>query len=117
MLTRLLPCTLVLAMMAGCASDPAPTEQLRLTEQVLIQARSVGASQATPELVLAEQAFAAAVAAMKDEDYREARLQAEKAELDARLAEAKVLNDKSQQELTEVNRRIERLREQLRASQ
>lgn len=116
-MTRLLPCILVLSMMVGCASDPAPTEQLRLTEQALIQARSVGASQATPELLLAEQAFAAAVAAMKDQDYREARLQAERAELDARLAEAKVLNDKSRQELLEVSRRIERLREQLRASQ
>lgn len=108
---------LVLSMMVGCASDPAPTEQLRLTEQALIQARSIGASQVTPELLLAEQAFAAAVAAMKNEDYREARLQAERAELDARLAEAKVLNDKSRQELLEVSRRIERLREQLRASQ
>ncbi|MCQ4286269.1 DUF4398 domain-containing protein [Pseudomonas stutzeri] len=103
--------------MIGCASDPAPTEQLRLTEQALTQARSVGASQATPEFVLAEQSLAAAVAAMKDEDYRGARLHAEKAELDARLAEAKVLNDKSKQELVEVSRRIERLREQLRASQ
>ncbi len=116
-MTRYLPCTLVLSMMIGCASDPAPTEQLRLTEQALTQARSVGASQTTPEFVLAEQSLAAAVAAMKDEDYRLARLLAEKAELDARLAEAKVLNDKSKQELVEVSRRIERLREQLRASQ
>jgi hypothetical protein len=104
---------LVLSVMVGCASDPAPSEQLRLTEQAVIQARSVGASEQTPELVLAEQGLMAAITAMKLERYLEARRLAEKAELDARLAEASVLNDKSQQELSELSRRIARLREQL----
>jgi hypothetical protein len=104
---------LVLSAMVGCANDPAPTEQLRLTEQALTQARSVGASDQTPELALAKEQLTAAVAAMKDEDYRQARRLAEKAELDARLAEASVLNDKSQQELAELARRIARLRDQL----
>jgi uncharacterized lipoprotein YmbA len=106
-------CMLVLLTMAGCASDPAPTEQLRLTEEALSQARAVGASEQTPELALAERKLAMAIAAMKDERYREARLQAEEAELDARLAEAKVLNEKSQLEVAELNRRIARLRKQL----
>ena len=104
---------LALSVVVGCAGDPAPSEQLRLTEQALIQARSAGATEQIPELVLAEQNLAAAIAAMKDEDYRSARLLAEKAELDARLAEASVLNHKTQQELAELNRRIARLREQL----
>jgi len=44
-------CTLLLAAATGgCASDPAPNEQLRLTEQAMVQARSVGASEQTPEL-------------------------------------------------------------------
>lgn len=110
-------CMPLLLAMVGCASDPAPTAQLRLTEQALAQARSVGASEHTPELMLAEQKLAAATEAMKGERYREARLQAEQAELDARLAEARVLNEKSQQELAELNRRIARLREQLGALQ
>ncbi|MCQ4312691.1 DUF4398 domain-containing protein [Pseudomonas stutzeri] len=105
---------LVLLAMVGCASDPAPTEQLRLTEQALSQARAVGASEQTPEFALAERKLSMAIAAMKDERYREARLQAEEAELDARLAEATVLNEKGQLEVTELNRRIARLREQLR---
>lgn len=104
---------LALSAMLGCVSDPAPTEQLRVTEQALIQARSVGATEQTPAFALAEQNLTAAIAAMEDERYREARRLAEKAELDARLAEASVLNDKSQQELEEVNRRIVRLRERL----
>lgn len=104
---------LVLIAIAGCASDPAPEAQLRLTEQALAQARYVGASERTPELALAEDRLMAAVAAMKDKDYRQARRLAEKAELDARLAEAKVLNEKREQELAELNRRIARLRAQL----
>lgn len=104
---------LVLSVMIGCASDPAPSEQLRLTEQAVIQARSLGASEQTPELVLAEQRLMAAITAMNRKYYLEARRLAEKAELDARLAEASVLNDKSQQELSELSRRIARLREQL----
>ena len=109
--------TLVLMALVGCASDPAPTEQLRLSEQALNQARAVGAAEQSPELTQAELKHAAAVAAMKDQRYREARLQAEQAELDARLAEARILNHKSQQELAELHRRIARLREQLGALQ
>ncbi len=108
---------LVLSAMVGCASDPAPNEQLRLTEQALTQARSAGASEQMAELTQAEQKLAAAIAAMKDADYREARLLAEQAELDARLAEARVLNEKSRLEMAELGRRIARLREQLGAIQ
>lgn len=111
-MNKIVFCIFVLAAMAGCASDPAPNEQLRLTEQAVTQARSAGASEQA-ELVEAEQKLAKAIAAMKDKDYREARLQAEQAELDARLAEARVLNERSRLEVAEFNRRIARLREQL----
>ncbi|GAB6389681.1 DUF4398 domain-containing protein [Stutzerimonas marianensis] len=103
-------CALVLS---GCATDPAPSEQLRLTEQAIVQARAVGATEQVPALRQAEDKLANATAAMKDRDYRRARLQAEQAELDARYAEAQVLNDKSELQLNELNRRIARLREQL----
>lgn len=114
---RHLFCMLLMTAVAGCASDPAPTEQLRLTEQAMAQARAVGASEQTPALALAQERLAAATEAMKGERYREARLLAEQAELDARLAEARVLNDKSEQELAELHRRIARMREQLGALQ
>jgi len=102
--------------LAGCASDPAPTAQLTLTEQALAQARAVGA-ESVPELLLAEQKLDGAQKAMHRKDYREARLHAEQAELDARLAEARVLNEKSQLQLLELNRSIDQLREQLGAVQ
>lgn len=114
---RIVLCIPMLAAIAGCASDPAPNEQLRITEQAVTQARSAGASEQTAELGQAEQKLGHAITAMKDQNYRMARLQAEQAELDARLAEARVLNEKSRLEVAEFNRRLARLREQLGAVQ
>ncbi|WP_455924778.1 DUF4398 domain-containing protein [Pseudomonas putida] len=99
--------------LAGCASDPAPTEQLRLTEQAVDQARAVGANDDVAEMKLASDKLASALAANGTQAYRQARLLAEQAELDARLAEARVLTEKSQEQLTQVNTRIVRLHKQL----
>jgi capsule polysaccharide export protein KpsE/RkpR len=99
--------------LAGCASDPAPTEQLRLTEKAVLQARAVGASTQLTDMQLAEQKFALAQKNMPEQDYKRARMLAEQAELDARLAEAQVLTSKSQEQLTALDARITRLRKQL----
>ena len=107
--------TLVLALLAlaGCANDPAPNEQMRLTSQAVEQARAVGADPQLEEMRLAEKKLARAEKNMGEEDYKRARVFAEQAELDARLAEAKVLNQKSQKQLDELNARLTRLRKQL----
>ncbi|OEC36050.1 protein of unknown function [Pseudomonas cuatrocienegasensis] len=102
-----------LVVLSGCASDPAPSEQLRLTEQAISQARAVGADEQSTELNLADDKLAQAQAAMLDEAHKDARVLAEQAELDARLAEARVLTEKSQEQLLELNNRINRLRQQL----
>ncbi|MCQ4240665.1 DUF4398 domain-containing protein [Stutzerimonas stutzeri] len=107
----------MLAMIGGCASDPAPYAQLKLSEQAVAQAHAVGVPVQAPELLMAQEKLDEARAAMDRGHYREARLQAEQAELDARLAEARVLNEKSQLQLLELNGRIARLREQLGAVQ
>ena len=105
---------LAVVALAGCAADPAPNEQIRLTRQALEQASAVGASaDESPELKLAEEKFAQAEADMADQSYKDARMQAEQAELDARLAEAKVLTRKSHEQLNVLNTRITRLRKQL----
>jgi len=105
---------LAVVALAGCAADPAPNEQMRLTQQALEQASAVGASaDDSPELKLAEDKFARAKADMADESYKHARMRAEQAELDARLAEAKILTQKSQEQLSVLNTRITRLRKQL----
>ena len=100
--------------LAGCAADPAPNEQIRLTEQALSQAKAVGATVAdVPEMKLAEAKFNRAQGDMTDQSYKHARMRAEQAELDARLAEAKVLTLKSEEQLNVLNTRITRLRKQL----
>lgn len=114
MTIRPLFAALAVVALAGCAADPAPNEQMRLTQQALEQANAVGAvADDSPELKLAEGKFTRAKADMVDESYKDARMQAEEAELDARLAEAQVLTRKSQEQLSVLNTRITRLRKQL----
>ncbi|WP_426203035.1 DUF4398 domain-containing protein [Pseudomonas sp. TWP3-1] len=114
MSNRLLFAALAVLALAGCASDPAPNEQMRLTEQALEQAKAVGATaDEVPEMKLAEDKFNRAKGSMAGESFKNARMRLEQAELDARLAEAKVLTQKSEAQLNVLNTRIVRLRKQL----
>ncbi|MFJ3483728.1 DUF4398 domain-containing protein [Pseudomonas sp. NPDC090202] len=117
MRTRPLLAVLVIASLFGCANDPAPNEQLKLTEQAVTQATAVGATEDEPDMATAQAKLAQARADMADKSYKDARMQAEQAELDARLAEARVLTEKSDEQVAQVNARIERLRKQLGAAQ
>ncbi|GAC1031209.1 DUF4398 domain-containing protein [Pseudomonas sp. No.21] len=111
---RILALGLAVLALAGCANDPAPVEQLRLTEQAVAQARAVGASaEQSPDMKLAEEKLARAQKNMGEQDYKRARIFAEQAELDARLAESKVLTEKSKAQLVDLSARINRLRKQL----
>lgn len=103
--------------LGGCASAPAPIEQMRLADQALDQARAVGATEDTAEFALAVAKMTQARSDMADKAFKSARLQAEQAELDARAAEAKVLTQKSQDQLAVINTRIDRLRKQLQEGQ
>ncbi|MBP3997400.1 MULTISPECIES: DUF4398 domain-containing protein [Pseudomonas] len=114
MSNRLLFAAMAVLVLAGCASDPAPNEQMRLTEQALEQAKAVGATaEDVPEMKLAEDKFNRAKGSMAGESYKNARMRFEQAELDARLAEAKVLTQKSEEQVNVLNTRIVRLRKQL----
>lgn len=110
---RLSIAVMALATLVGCASDPAPIEQFKLTEQALEQAKAVGATDEQPELKTAEAKLTQARADMADESFKDARMKAEQAELDARLAEARVLTLKSQEQVDQLNSRLNRLRKQL----
>ncbi len=118
MTIRPLFAALAVVALAGCAADPAPNEQMRLTEQALEQARAVGANaEDIAELKQAEDKVSRASAEMTEGSYKDARMLAEQAELDARLAEARVLTLKSQEQLNVLNTRITRLRKQLAEAQ
>lgn len=99
--------------LAGCANDPAPNEQLRIAEQALEQAKAVGATEENPAFKMAGEKLDRAKSNMLGESYRDARMRAEQAELDARLAEAQVLNQKSDEQLELLQSRVKRLRKQL----
>jgi septal ring factor EnvC (AmiA/AmiB activator) len=109
--------SLAVATLVGCASDPAPIEQLKLTEKAVEQAKAVGATDEQPELHTAEEKLAQVRADMASKSYKQARMNAEQAELDARLAEARVLTAKSQEQITQLNTRLNRLRKQLGVTQ
>lgn len=114
MINRFLSTFIMMLALSACATDPAPTEQLRLTEQAMTQVRALGVGEDQAQLMSqAEDKYRRAQAAAAAEDNKDARLLAEQAELDARLAEAEHLNVKSLDQLTELNRRIARLRQQL----
>lgn len=100
--------------LAGCATDPAPIEQLRITEQAIEQAQTMGADDFLQPAQIALQKAQEALAA---EDYRAARLYAERAELDARLAEVKALSSMKRNKVAEITTQIQRLRLQLGESQ
>ncbi|WP_372237847.1 DUF4398 domain-containing protein [Pseudomonas sp. LP_7_YM] len=117
MKARCLLAAMAITSLLGCANDPAPTAQLKLTEQAVAQATAVGAVDDQPDMAAAQSKLAQAQADMADEAYKHARMQAEQAELDARLAEARVLTEKSAEQLAQVNLRLERLRKQLGAAQ
>lgn len=99
--------------LAGCANDPAPNEQMRIAEQALEQAKAVGATEDNAAFKMASDKLDRARSNMLGESYRDARMRAEQAELDARLAEAQVLNQKSDEQLAVLQSRIKRLRKQL----
>lgn len=99
--------------LAGCATDPVPDEQLRLTEQAIEQARAVGAADDSTPLADALKKAAQARADLADHNNKAARMALEQAELDARLAEANELTRKSREQLAQMNARIQRLHKQL----
>ena len=103
----------VLMALAGCATAPAPDEQLKLTEQAIDQARAVGATDAASPLSDALAKTAQARADMAGQHNKTARMALEQAELDARLAEANELSRKSTEQLAQINTRIQRLHKQL----
>lgn len=82
-----LTATLALAL-GGCASTPAPNEQMAVAEATVRHANTSSTSEnATAELQIAIAKLTAARQAMTDKDYERARQLAEEAEVDAQVAE------------------------------
>lgn len=86
--------------MAGCASTPsipAPTEQMAVSRAAVNNASSAGGNEFAPiQLKSAMEKMDAAERAMGAKDYARARLLAEEAQVDAKLAETTARSAKAQ---------------------
>lgn len=95
-------------LIVGCASMPAPTEQMAVSKAAVTSASSAGGNEFAPvELKSAMEKMDAAEQAMADKDYPRARQLAEEAQVDAQLAAATARSAKAQKaarELQEDNR-------------
>lgn len=74
-------------LLVGCASTPAPVEQMALSREAVSNATSAGGNEFAPvQLNSAIEKMDAAERAMEKKDYVRARQLAEQAEADAQLA-------------------------------
>ena len=103
-----------LALAAGCASTPAPTEQMAVSKSAIANAVSAGGAEyAAVEMKSAQDKMDRANRAMAKEDYDVARSLAEEAQADARLAEKKAQSEKAQKAAVVMQEDARVLREEL----
>jgi Domain of unknown function (DUF4398) len=87
-----------LAALSGCASTPAPTEQLAVAEAAVQRANTNATSESSAiELKVATNKLAAARQAMAGKDYELALRLAEQAEVDAEVAALRAQSARSRQ--------------------
>jgi hypothetical protein len=101
-------------LLGGCASAPPPLGLLDEAEAAVEAARQRRADDYAPvELGFAEERLAAARLAMEQREYALARAQAERAALDAALAEAKSRAALGREEVRQSSEENARLRREL----
>jgi len=105
---------IIILMMGACASTKPPTQQLTQLETSIKQAEQVGAENYAPlELREARKKLEKAREMVSQEKYEEAELVAEKAMVDAELAQIKTLSSKSQQAVDQLRESIRVLQEEI----
>ena len=105
---------LATAVIAGCASIPAPTEQLAVSKAAVANAVDAGGTEFAPaEMKTAQDKLDRANQAMAAKDYESARLLAEHAQVDAQLASTKARSAKAQRAALAVQEDSRVLREEL----
>ena len=98
--------------LAGCAGNP-PTEQYAVTQSAVNSAVSAGGTEfAAVEMKQAQDKLKQAEIAMHDKKYDEAKLLAEQAEWDARVAERKAQAAKAQKAVQDSRQGVQDLREE-----
>ena len=98
------------ALLAACASVPAPKGEIANADLALKNAEAVNAAQIDPlDARLARENLEKAKLAMQKDEYEKARRLAETAEVDAMVAESKARSTRAQQRVQELKQDIEKL--------
>ena len=98
--------------LAGCAGNP-PTEQFAVTQSAVNSAVSAGGTEfAAVEMKSAQDKLKQSEIAMHDKKYDEARILAEQAEWDARVAERKAQAVKADQAVKDSQKGVQELRQE-----
>jgi hypothetical protein len=98
--------------LAGCAGNP-PTEQFAVTESAVNGAVSAGGTEfAAVEMKSAQDKLKQAEIAMHDKKYDEAKILAEQAEWDARVAERKAQAMKADQAVKDSQKGVQEMRQE-----
>lgn len=98
--------------LAGCAGNP-PTEQYAVTQSAVNSAVSAGGTEfSAVEMKSAQDKLKQAEIAMHDKKYDEARMLAEQAEWDARVAERKAQAIKAEQAVKDSQKGVQELRQE-----
>lgn len=110
---------LIAMIFSGCASkNIAPVESIAGAESAIKEAANSTATVYAPlELKLAEDKLSAANAAVKKEEFTEAKRLADEALMDAKLAEAKSLSGKTKKQAREMRNSVETLRKEIERTQ
>jgi len=99
---------------AGCASVPAPTEQMAVSKSAIANAASAGGGEyASIEMRSAQDKMDRANAALAKEDFESARWLAEEAQVDAKLAEKRAQSAKARKAALVMNEDLRVLREEI----
>lgn len=101
------------AILAGCASAPAPREEMAVARASVDRATSTAGQDAAVDLAAARDKLERANVAMTREDYDTARRLAEQADADANLAEARARTTRSEAALREVREGVRQLRDEM----
>ena len=100
--------------MAGCASTPAPIEQMAISRAAVSNASSAGGNEFAPlQLKSAMEKMDGAERAMTEKKYDQARQLAEQAQVDAQLAEATARSAKEQKSADALQESNRVLREEI----
>ncbi len=99
---------------AGCASSPAPTEQMAVSQTAVDGATAAGGTEYAPiELKAAQDKMTAANLAMSKKNYPEAQLLASEAQADAQLAAAKAHSGKAQKAVQDSQDSLKTLQDEI----